>query len=303
MRLAPRLLEVATPRGGVFSGAEAIAEGARRQQIQRAVRAGQLIRVVGDVYRIAGCPETWQQWLHVLLLWLGAGTAASHRCAAILWGLLRHIQPVAEVVTMRRVKVPKGLPVIVHWIEDLPAEHVRIRSGFPCTSVERTLLELCGVSIPLGRHAFDDAIRRRLTTRERLDDLLYEFGRSGRNGTRQFRLMVDGLFAGNTFHSSLERGIYGLLTDAGMPPITQYPVVVGGRTFYIDLAYPEEKVAVEAIGYEVHTDREQWEYDARRHSLLASVGWRLILVTRDRYQRDPLSIVREVRGARQRFSA
>jgi len=59
----------------------------------------------------------------------------------------------------------------------------------------------------------------------------------------------------------------------GLPrPVRQHPVVVAGRTRYLDLAYPEARLALEYDGRRDHGPR-QWGADAQREDELWSVGW------------------------------
>ena len=83
-------------------------------------------------------------------------------------------------------------------------------------------------------------------------------------------------------------------TAAGLPPpVQQHPVVVAGRTFQLDVAYPDAEVAVEFDGWDAHRGFEAFHGDRERARLLVAAGWRLLHVTA---RTTPAELVRDVRA-------
>lgn len=75
------------------------------------------------------------------------------------------------------------------------------------------------------------------------------------------------------------------ILDAGLPPPTpQFEVVDDfGRSYFIDLPYPEVLVGTEYDGREFHTDKQHQEHDLIRRSYLSDLyGWRWVIGTRER---------------------
>lgn len=70
-----------------------------------------------------------------------------------------------------------------------------------------------------------------------------------------------------------------------------------GQPGRIDLAYPEHQLAIECDGYEFHGTREAFESDRLRNSRLAALGWRVMQVTWQQFQREPTKLVQRVREA------
>ena len=71
-----------------------------------------------------------------------------------------------------------------------------------------------------------------------------------------------------------------LVVGAGFPPpVQQYRVKVGGRTFRIDLAYPARRLAIELDGWEFHRTRTAFDDDRARANLLVTHGWTLVRFT------------------------
>jgi hypothetical protein len=75
------------------------------------------------------------------------------------------------------------------------------------------------------------------------------------------------------------------MLDAGFPPPDpQFEVVDDfGRSYFIDLPYPELLIWSEYDGREFHTDEQHQTHDLDRRDYLADVyGWRRVVGTRDR---------------------
>jgi very-short-patch-repair endonuclease len=80
------------------------------------------------------------------------------------------------------------------------------------------------------------------------------------------------------------RGGYGFQDDDGQP----------GR---IDIAYPEQRLAIECDGYEHHGTREAFENDRVRTTRLAALGWRVFPVTWKQLDEQPMEVLKRVSEA------
>ena len=86
--------------------------------------------------------------------------------------------------------------------------------------------------------------------------------------------------------------VHRLLRDSELPrPELQHEVRLGARLAYIDFAYPEQWLGVEADGYEWHAGRDQWADDLARRNALVAAGWTIIHVTSDDVTRRPRETV------------
>jgi len=65
------------------------------------------------------------------------------------------------------------------------------------------------------------------------------------------------------------------LVLAGLPPAVQHPVVIRGRRYYLDLAYPDLRIAVEYDGAD-HRTQERARRDLEREAALVSAAWRVL---------------------------
>ncbi|MBT1167198.1 endonuclease domain-containing protein [Bifidobacterium simiarum] len=91
--------------------------------------------------------------------------------------------------------------------------------------------------------------------------------------------------------SPMESRTYLSLMSHGVP-VPRINFVVPGMTFRskvpmtVDLAWPEQKVAVEYDGDQHRTDKAQWRRDQEKRELLRSRGWIVIIVTADDLRDD-----------------
>jgi len=86
---------------------------------------------------------------------------------------------------------------------------------------------------------------------------------------------------------------------AGLPePVVAHPVrVAGGLMLHPDLAYPEQRIAIEYEGDGHRTDASQWRRDVERVELLWAAGWRVIRVTADHLFRESRELVHRIASA------
>ncbi|HSS67904.1 MAG TPA: hypothetical protein VLK34_05090 [Nocardioidaceae bacterium] len=87
--------------------------------------------------------------------------------------------------------------------------------------------------------------------------------------------------------------------DANLPaPLVQVTVMVEGREFRLDLAYPKHRVCIEYDGEEFHSTLEQRAHDEARRELLRRHKWTVIVVTKADLDRAGISRwTREIRDA------
>jgi very-short-patch-repair endonuclease len=63
-------------------------------------------------------------------------------------------------------------------------------------------------------------------------------------------------------------------------PSVNHRVTVGGRTRYLDFAWPEAKVAVEFDGFVPHSTRRVFDDDRARQNDIVADGWTVFRVTK-----------------------
>lgn len=286
---------LAATQHGMISRDQALRLGMAPRTIIRRVETGRWIEVYPSVYRPVSVPPSWESGLMAALLWAGPGAFASHRAAAVLWGIGDLEDPPLEI-SVRTGRTGAGL--LSHRLQ--PGDRPRLRRvrSFPVTSPERSILDTCAV-LPRERcgTVLDDAIRLRLTTIPRLRRMLKRVGGPGRRGSATLRYLL-ALRGDPAAESELERRFLRLLRRAGLPkPRVQYTVRSGGRfVARLDFAYPDRWVGIETHGYRWHGGRDRWQRDILRENRLKESGWRVLVFTWDDVVSDGARVVEQTRS-------
>ena len=232
------------------------------------------------------CPpafaRSWSQALYAGVVAGGPGAVASHSSAARLWGFA-YWPDVGFEVTVADAAVPLASRGSVFTVRAcLGASDVSQRDGVPCTSFERSL---CDSTTQLSwlqtARTLDDGLRRNLASLEQLRDCVLRLD----SGPERRLSVVQGLLAerSGTYDpggSASELRVLDVLRQAGLPPpVQQHRVRVGGRTFFLDYAYPQQFVFIEDYGLGVHGTPSAVAYDSDRITTLVSAGWRPLIFT------------------------
>jgi very-short-patch-repair endonuclease len=99
--------------------------------------------------------------------------------------------------------------------------------------------------------------------------------------------------------SELQRRLERILRTAGLPPPElEFPVALGnGRMAYLDMAFPEQLLAIEADSYLHHSTLTDWSHDHVRNSDLVELGWRILPVTSPELKTDPQGVIDKIARA------
>jgi very-short-patch-repair endonuclease len=270
-----------------------------RGAIARWLRSGWLEPVHPGVYRMAGSPPSPEQGILAAVLGAGDGALASHRAAAWLWRLLpdRLGAPEPEI-TVPNPRRPRLAGVIVHRSLDLHAERAAWHRGIPLTNPLLTMLHLGAVvGFEVLHDSLEDGVRRRLFTVAGLEAVHHRVGRSGRNGAGALRRLLDDRALGAApADGLLEPRMAGLLRRYRLPGACfQFEVGIGERTYFIDFAYPDVKLAIEVDGYERHSSPRAMQRDLERQNDLVAAGWTVLRFTWRDVVRRPADVARRIR--------
>jgi hypothetical protein len=127
----------------------------------------------------------------------------------------------------------------------------------------------------------DDGLRRNLASLERLRECVLRLD----SGPERRLSVVQGLLAERSGSydpggSASELRVLDVLRQAELPPpVQQHRVRLGGRTFFLDYAYPAELAFIEYYGLGVHGTPSAVAYDSDRITTLVSAGWRPLIFT------------------------
>jgi very-short-patch-repair endonuclease len=171
----------------------------------------------------------------------------------------------------------------------------------PITSATRTLIDLAEVLDDRTLEiAVDQALRSGRVSLRRLSDRIASLRKSRLAGLRRLQEVVRERDPNAAIRpTELETLVRRWLKDFAFPdPIFQYFVELPdyGPSF-LDFAYPQLLVGVEADSYAFHTGREAFERDRRRLSEFASLGWIIIQTTSREIEFQPERPARRLRRA------
>ena len=260
-------------RHGIFQVSDALTAGFTYPQIRRRRANGVWVQEYDTVLRIAGVPDTHEARLLAVSLAAGSRAGGSHRAAAWLHALPGASSTLIEI-SCPRWRRSRADGIRVHETKALTDADVTVVNGIPVTSIERTLLDLGAVRGFLTVElALENALRRRLTTLEALDQTLARLARSGRPGVRILRTLVHARLGASTLPTGSEREtmVLQIIRAAGLPDPTRQFRVYDHNEFIgqVDLSYPAARITIEYDSDEFHTGFVATASDsARRHRMI-----------------------------------
>jgi hypothetical protein len=262
------IARLAARQQGLFTHQQVVAAGVTRGLIRHRLGTGRWVLVGPGVYRLAGVPVTWKQRALAACMVAGPGAVVSHRSAAVLWGI-SGFRPGPLEITVPAGRSNQNALARVHRSS---VRGVR-RDGVPVTRPARTLVDLAGtVSGARLEEAVDDVLCRRLC---RLDQLVVL---GGRRGARALRAVLDAWNGDALPEGVAEMRVVRRLLAGGLPqPVRQHEIWVEGVfVARVDLAYPQDRLAIELDGFRWHAGRGPFRSDRLRRNRLEAAGWRLL---------------------------
>ena len=268
----------------VFIGSEALAAGhVNRYQLAHTHR-----RLFPDIYAPKSAELTLLDRTTAAWLWSGRQATVTGRAAAALHGAQWFDPDIPIELNFANNRSPRG---IVTRRETLPADELTYRGGLPVTSVARTAFDLARRGTPLRRRIADLDSLANATHFTAGDVLAIAGDHPHLRGVRRLPSMLNAVDAGA--QSPRETYLRLDLIDAGFPrPQTQIPVArPGGRWYYLDMGWPDIRVAAEYDGEHHRTSRVAYTIDVERQDYLRAIGWIVIRVLADHRRVDVISRV------------
>jgi very-short-patch-repair endonuclease len=167
----------------------------------------------------------------------------------------------------------------------IPAELVVERAGLRYTAPALTAIDLATFECA---DAIDIALRTRAATLEGMNEAVRLTPNRAGN-LQRLELLID---SRNEPWSAAERVAHRILRAAGLTGWkTNFPVFLEGRLYYIDIAFPHLKLAIEIDGRLHEEDEDLFESDRWRQNALVADGWRVLRFTWQMLQEHPEVIV------------
>lgn len=282
---------------GVMQRDELLGNGVSERVIDHALATGRLIRCHEGIYRHALTTPTRLTELMAAQAWAGTGSFFSHRTGAELFGLDGVPTRITEICTPIGLATPG---VKVHRIAPEDRPPIRHVEGLRVAHIERTLLDLAA-TVPYASlgECIDDALRKRLTTLDRLGQALVKYGRRGKNGTRAFRVMIEVRDTRDaTLASRFEAKMLRILRRIGHPAHEpQHRVLAPEGTFYLDFAFPSIMLGIECHSIRWHLGEAAFKRDLRRDRILKLLGWTMLYFSWDDVHLAPKQVETEIHQA------
>jgi hypothetical protein len=272
-----QLNRITRRRRALITRCQALGAGLTDAQITWLLRRELWVEIRPNVYAVAGSPASWEQAVLASILSAGPDVYASHRTTASLCGFRAFDRPEAiEVVAPLHRKV--GLTgVIGHRSRELFDADLTTRLGIPSVTASRALVDLAGTIPPRDLGAtLDDLLRRRLCTLDEVGRCVARLHPGpGRSLRAMHRVLGERLPGYDPGDSDLEIRALRAIAKAGLPlPKQQYRMRLAGRQVRIDVAYPDERIAIEIDSWEHHgLRRSKFDADHIRRDDLLVVGW------------------------------
>jgi very-short-patch-repair endonuclease len=287
----PDWCRLARAQHGVISGRQLISAGLTTAQLVTQIDKGILLRQANGVYRMSGAVASFDAALWVAVLATNGVLRAT--TAAFLWGLVEEHRGPIRIAISRDSRITK-LPGVEIFRRDLPAESLTTRYGLPVVGRAIAILDhAVTLRASQARTVIDRAIQRNWLTSADLAERLALPHR----GNTVLRMVVRGLLAGAEAES--ERLLHRLLRRhriEGWRP--NYPIVQAGVVrVRIDVAFLEQRLAIEVDGYAYHSKDGAFQRDRSRQNLLILLGWTVLRFTWADLTERPDYVVSTIRSA------
>lgn len=274
-------------QGGVATTAQLLRHLGRAGFESRVAR-GDLVSVWTGIYA-AEDPDPLIR-LHGLDLRAGEPVAICLGTAAAAYGFdtedtvdLHVLNPVGH-----QLRDSDGL--VVHRREGAP---LGVVDGRPATEPAWTAVEVArGLRRPRALATLDAALRSRTCDRRQLHQAA---GRqAGRRGIVNVRELIP--LAAAESESPMESEARLAMLDGGLPPpVLQHEIVDRNwRTWRVDFAWPDCRVAAEYDGFDWHSGPEELRRDRQKRAALHEVGWTVLSIVADDVRRRSWDMVRRI---------
>jgi len=289
------IARIAAANRGVVSLSDLAAAGVGRRPVEHRVAIGRLHRVHGGVYLLLPPHAAPRVTLFTAAVAAcGDGALLSHFSAAELWGLLPRRPGDAEIDVMVVGRNPGTRTGIRrHRVPALDPRDVSVHEGIAVTSPARIALDLADqlaggdleqlVAVAAsGRLADGGEIRAVLERCPR------------HRGAARLKAVMRTPGGAQFTRSKNERTVLSLVRQARLKPPAMNVQPAG---FEVDAYWPQERLVVEADGYEFHRDRAAFENDRARDASLVALGYRVIRVTWRQLDDEPFVVIGRIAQA------
>ena len=280
MKLAP-VMELCASQHGVAARWQINNLGISDDSIRRACRQQSLVRVTRFTYRTGGRPEDFTMRCKAVELELGRRGLLAGPTAARLYGMRAMPDTPIHVMIPNRRRITNPAWLVAHfssWFDY--RRDVVVHDGIARTDPMRTLYSLAAV---FNQHRFEraaeDAWHLGLITPDAAREYLDKHRCRGKDGVACFEQWLDRVDSRTRpTQSNLERRMIEALTALALPdPARQHPLrLASGDIVYLDIAWPEVRLAVEPGHSWWHGGDAGQRRDQARDRACSELGWTVL---------------------------
>ncbi len=280
---------LAATQSGVFARFQLLALGIEPTLIKRRLRSGHWARMAPGVYGLPGHRDTWDQQLWVTYLAAGTESNVSHDAAAAVY----RVDGFPKTALSVTVPHPQNLRVAgatVHQSRYLPRHHWVSLYGRRTTTLARTLVDLAATTSRLRLdRAYESALLTEHLTHAKMARCFGELLLPGRKGMTKLSSILDERGPGFVpAASELEHKLFDVCATVGLEPVRQFPLPGRGDiTGFVDAAFVEAKLILEADGRRWHDRVAAQRQDRARVNAAARVGWQTLRFGHEELTGDP----------------
>ncbi len=269
------ILPKAAIQGGVVRRDQLLELGVSARQIDRRLANGTWIPVIEGVYRILHL-TSWRDRIAAAAAGLPNAVASHQSASRLLSFPMAQAGAVIVSVHTRTTHIWPG--ATVRRCADFSPSDITSVDRIPTTSPVRTLFDLAGV---LPERAFvdlaDTLASTGVITIPRLSRMAERLCRRGKTGSAAVRRYLEERGDGAAA-SPLETRAVALLRAAGLSPAVEYPIPWSPNERF-DIAFPEERVAIELDSVQWHATPDRFQADRRRDREALLHDWKVLRFT------------------------
>jgi Protein of unknown function (DUF559) len=304
-RLRPGVPEPAAWQGGVFTSAQAQAEGWSLRQIRRRIERTQWVYVAGR--GLALPQESWTPFQLAVAAQLTVPSAVtSHFTAGLLhgWPLLPLIpaalrlagrgSTASHVITRAVHRCPRN--IVAHRISLRADDAISLDGAVMVTTAQRTAVDCLALLPPSAALDLWAWVRpRAVITESQLAHAITE--RTNWQGTGRLRDLLAMVADGAVSHA--EQECHRLLRQAG---ITGWEAGItlcdsAGVIGVVDILFRAERLVIEIDGFRAHSSQTTFINDRRRQNRLIAAGYRVLRFTWADLRDRPADVLAQIRNA------
>jgi hypothetical protein len=288
-----RLAAIAGRQFGVVSIAQLYQLGFTHEEVRGMVKKGLLHRLYRGVYAVGHDNVPLRGQLLAASLALPGEPFLSHGTAAADRGL-RSFDLHRIELTVRAKHTPRHKGLIVHrTTTPLDRSEVTKRSGLWVATVPRIMVDLARRETPTQlQELITNAVRCQQFDPDAVEAAITRHAR--RPGIAMLKAGVARYRPGHDGKSGLERSVAKWLRARPELPPWEQNIYLG--IWEIDIAFSEQRVALELDGRQYHTAVEDFDKDRRKDTELQLMGWRPMRVSDFMWDYDHARVVRDLYG-------